>query len=149
MLHGELSLDEEKAPDEAEQKKLSIAVAAIKDALGDKVDDVRLSKRLTDTASCLVSKEGDPGANLERIMKMLDQRTAEKKRILEVNPAHPVVKNLASLVERDAASPKIELWSNILYDQALLGEGVVEDPAALVARIQQLLVESSEAALKD
>jgi molecular chaperone HtpG len=149
VLHGDLSLDDDEGPSQEQQNKLSLAVAAIKDALGDKVDDVRLSKRLTDTASCLVSKEGDPGANLERIMKMLDQRTTEKKRILEINPEHQVVANLATLVERDAASPRIALWSEILHDQALLSEGVVESPAELVARIQQLLLDSSEAAVRE
>jgi molecular chaperone HtpG len=141
--HGELEIDEVDVRDDAEKKRIDAAAAAVKKALGDKVDDVRASGRLTESASCLVSREGDPGANLERIMKMLDARTDERKRILEINQTHPFVKNLAILVERDPAAPSIQLWSEMLYDQALLSEGVVEDPARLVKRIQDLLVESS------
>lgn len=148
VVHGELSIDEHDAPDESERKQLDAAVLAVKAALADKVHDVRLSSRLTETASCLVAKEGDPGANLERIMKMLDDRAQQKKRILELNPRHALVKNLAKLVLKDAASPRIQLWSEMLHDQALLSEGVVEDPATLVKRIQDLLVESSEAVVR-
>lgn len=147
VAHGELDLGDEDAAeekkDEGSKAQLDAAVAAIKAALGSKVDEVRLTNRLTETASCLVSRKGDPGANLERIMKMLDEGAQEKKRILEVNPEHVFVQNLAKLIEKDAESPRISLWSEMLYDQALLSEGVVEDPAQLVKRIQDLLVESS------
>ncbi len=149
IVHGELDLGESVARDAAEQDKLSGAVAAVAKCLGDKVSDVRLSARLTETASCLVSKAGAPGANLERIMKILDERAGEAKRLLEINPDHPFVKNLAELVARDPASPRIALWSEMLYDQALLSEGQVEDPARLVSRIQELLVESSSRALAE
>ena len=72
----------------------------------------------------------------------------ESKRILELNPGHVIVKNLAALARRDAGSPKLAEWSELLLDQALLAEGVVNDPASLVRRIQALLAEASEAAIK-
>lgn len=147
VAHGELDL-EEPATDEADKEKLGPAVAAIRAALGDKVDEVRLSSRLTETAACLVAKAGDPGANLERIMKMLDERADQKRRVLEVNPAHDFVKNLATLVARDPASPRVAAWSELLYDQALLSEGVIEDPAALVKRLSAMLVEASQKAVE-
>ncbi|MFP6685251.1 MAG: molecular chaperone HtpG, partial [Polyangiaceae bacterium] len=100
--------------------------------------------RLTETASCLVSNDGDMGANMERLMKMLDDKTPEQTRVLEVNPGHPLVENLSALVAADATSSHVAMYSEMLFDQALLSEGVVRDPAALVERIQQLLVESSE-----
>jgi molecular chaperone HtpG len=113
------------------------------------VKDVRVSRRLTDSASVLVAAEGDPGANFERIMRMVDQATApETKRILELNPAHAAVQNLAALVKKDPLSPRVGEWSELLFDQALLAEGVVQDPAKLVKRIQDLLTQASEAALK-
>jgi molecular chaperone HtpG len=145
VAHGEIDVADELSREI--QERMQDVAAAIKKALGDKVDDVRASTRLTETASCLVSREGDPGANLERLMRMLDDRAVEKKRILELNPAHPFVQNLVKLVERDPASPRLQLWSEMLYDQALLSEGVVEDPVRLVQRLQELLVESSNAAL--
>ena len=165
VTHGEIDLDsdasEEAAGDgdgdddgekaESQPKEeaniVDGAIAAIKKALGERVADVRVSRRLTSTAACLVSKEGDPGANFERIMRMLDDNTQTKKRVLEVNPKHAVLQNMAKLVERDAESPNIQLWSEMLYQQALLSEGVVEDPAKLVEQIQQLLIDSSNQTL--
>ncbi len=76
------------------------AIAAVKAALGDKVKDVRVASRLTESASVLVAAEGDPGANFERIMKMVDQTTRESKRILELNPEHPIVKNLDAVAKK-------------------------------------------------
>ena len=120
----------------------------MKAALGDRVKDVRLSKRLTDSASCLVAGEGDPGANLERIMKLVDRQPEESKRILELNPDHPVIKNLGALAAKEPGSDRIAAWSELLFDQALLAEGVVNEPAKLVKRIQDLLTEVSAAAIK-
>jgi molecular chaperone HtpG len=147
VVHGELELGEE--VEEADKDRLETAAKAIAGALADKVDEVRLSSRLTDTASCLVSKAGDPGANLERIMKMLDDRAEKKSRVLEINPNHAFVQNIATLVERDKASPRVQVWADLLYDQALLSEGVVDDPAELVKRLQQLMIEASNAVLGD
>src|SRR5688572_24676790 len=76
-----------------EEGDASRAVAAVKETLGERVKDVRISRRLTESASCLVAAEGDPGVNLERIMKMVDQSARESTRILELNPTHPFVKN--------------------------------------------------------
>ncbi len=148
VAHGDIDLGD--APEQAAaEADISAAVAAVKAALGDRVKDVRASKRLTDSASVLVAAEGDPGANFERIMRMVDQSApAEQKRILELNPTHAIVKNLAALAQRDAASPKLAEWSELLFDQALLSEGVVQDPASLVRRIQDLLTQASDAAVR-
>jgi molecular chaperone HtpG len=152
ITHGDIDLGE--APEGQDEDKraeehAAVAVAAVKKALGDRVKDVRTSKRLTDSASCLVAAEGDPGANLERIMKLVDKHAEESRRILELNPQHPIVKNLSALAEKEPDSPRLQAWSELLLDQALLGEGVVgTDPAALVRRIQDLLTEVSAAAVK-
>ena len=143
IAHGDLDLGED-APkgDEVEP-----AVKAVKEALGDRVKDVRVSKRLTDSASCLVAGEGDPGANMERILRMVDQDAPERKRILELNPTHPIIQNLAALATKEWGSERIKTWAEMLYDQALLAEGVVEDPATLVKRIQDLLTQVSKSAV--
>jgi molecular chaperone HtpG len=152
ITHGEVDLgdvpDEESDKAKKDDAHAAAAVAAVKSALGDKVKDVRLSRRLTDSASCLVAAEGDLGANLERIMKMIDKNATESTRILELNAAHPIVQNLSTLAEREPASPKVQAWSELLLDQALLAEGVVQDPAELVKRLQAVLVDASSAALK-
>jgi len=148
VAHGDIDLGEEPEAKEPEED-VSAAVVAVKNALGDRVKDVRISKRLTDSASVLVAAEGDPGANFERIMRMVDQAAApETRRILELNASHAVVKNLARLVKKEPLSPRVGEWSELLFDQALLAEGVVQDPAKLVKRIQDLLTQASEAALK-
>ncbi len=142
VVHGDIDLGE--AAPEGEQP--DAALTAIKAALGDRVKDVRFSKRLTDSPSCLVSDEGDPGANMERLLRMMDERATEKKRVLEVNPSHPIVKNIAALAVSEAGSARLANYCATLYDQALLAEGVVEDPAALVKRLSELLAEASGAA---
>jgi len=95
-----------------------------------------------------VAEEGDPGANMERIMKMFDGKTKESARILELNPSHAIIKNLSALATSDPASDRVKQWSELLYDQALLVEGVVRDPIELVKRIQSLLTEVSTEAVR-
>jgi len=144
IAHGDLDLGE-KEPEKKEDEP-TFALQAIKNALGDKVKDVRFSKRLVDSASVLVADEGQAGANMERIMRMMDERAQQAKRILEVNPNHPVVQNLAVLAKTELHSDRVKAYSELLLDQALLAEGVVENPAALVSRIQDLLVQATTAA---
>jgi molecular chaperone HtpG len=144
--HGEVEVGDE--PDDKAKEEVASAITAVKGALGDKVKDVRFSRRLTDSASCLVAEEGDPGANMERIMKMFDAKTEESPRILELNPSHPIIKNLSALAASDPASERVKQWSELLYDQALLAEGVVRDPIELVKRIQSLLTEVSTQAVQ-
>ena len=148
VAHGDVDLGAE--PEAAEAPKpedIDAAVKAVKEALGDRVRDVRASKRLTESASCLVAGEGDPGANMERILRMVDQGAPERKRILELNPSHPILHNLALLAKKEPGSDRVKSWAEMLYDQALLAEGVVEDPASLVKRIQDLLTEVSRSAV--
>lgn len=147
VVHGDVDLGDDDKAEEKDQPKS--AVDAIKKALGDRVKDVRLSKRLTESAACLVAAEGDPGANLERIMKMVDERATSQKRILEINPNHPIVRNIDKLVQKDPDSSKVGTFAELLFDQALLAEGIVEDPAALVKKLQDMLTEVSQSAAKD
>jgi len=147
VAHGEVDLGEDQSEEPKKEEDVTAAVAAVKKALGDKVKDVRVSRRLTDSASVLVAADGDPGANFERIMKMMDKEGVTAKRILELNASHPIVKNLSALAAKDAEAPQLAVWAEMLFDQALLAEGVVEDPARLVKRFQDLLIEVSNAAV--
>jgi molecular chaperone HtpG len=144
-VHGDVDLGEE--PDEKAKEGVAGVLPVVKDALGAKVKDVRFSRRLTDSASCLVADEGDPSANMQRIMKMLDANAEESTRVLELNPAHAIIKNLAALSASDPSSERIKQWSQLLFDQALLAEGIVKDPMDLVKRIQMLLTEVTTAAV--
>lgn len=147
VAHGDVDLGEDKTEEAKPEEDVGAAVTAVKKALGDKVKDVRVSKRLTDSASVLVAADGDPGANFERIMRMMDKEGVTAKRILELNASHPIVKNLSALAAKDADAPQLGQWAEMLFDQALLAEGVVEDPARLVKRFQDLLIEVSNAAV--
>lgn len=151
VAHGRVGLGsvaEPAATDDEADKRTAAAVDAVRRALGERVVDVRVSSRLTDTAACLVAKEGDPGAHLERMMKLVDEHVVEHKRILELNADHQFVRNLGALAARDPGSSHLVLWAELLYDQALLSEGVVAEPAKLVRRIQELAVAASNAVVK-
>jgi molecular chaperone HtpG len=79
---------------------------------------------------------------------MMDAKAEESKRILELNASHPFVQNLSALAAKEPTSERLKGWAEMLYDQALLAEGVITDPAKLVRRIQDLLTEVSSAAIK-
>jgi molecular chaperone HtpG len=139
VAHGDLDLGDAPSGDEP-----SAALDAVQAALGPRIKSARFSRRLTDSPSCLVADAGDPGANLERIMKMIDERAEERKRILELNPTHPIVKDLARVAAATPSSPELAELCELLYDQALLAEGVVEDPANLVKKLRRLMASATE-----
>ena len=144
VARGELDLGRigaagEQAEATAPEGGLEAVVAKIRSVLGDKVKDVRVSTRLTESPSCLVADELDIGTNLARILKAAGQNVPALKPILEVNPAHPIVKRLAPADQRFAD------WASLLYDQALLAEGgQLEDPAEFVKRSNQLMLSLRE-----
>ena len=124
----------EKEPDwqVGEHKDL---LKALKSALGDRVKDVRLSRRLTESPSCLVADEHDIGGNLARILRSAGQKVPAAAPILEINPAHAII---ARLKPEDA---RFADWAALLYDQALLAEGgQLEDPAGYVKRANSLML---------
>jgi molecular chaperone HtpG len=115
-------------------------VAMFKLALGDAVKDVRLSERLTDSPVCLVADEGDLDIHLERMLRAHRQLDQLSKRILEVNPRHPLVVRLASHIGKDGASAVISDLAWVLLDQARIIEGeALPDPAAFSRRLSSLL----------
>jgi len=130
----------EPAPDATE---LDACLTKVKEVLGDRVKEVRPSARLTDSASCLVSDEGDVSPQMERVMRMLDREVETPKRILEINAKHPFVKNLAALVKERPDAAEVQTFSELLLDQAMLAEGVVPDPSSLLRRMQQVMTAAS------
>jgi molecular chaperone HtpG len=141
VAKGELDLSKLQTEDERKEQQKQAGehralVAKLKDALGEKVKDVRVTSRLTQSPSCLVADEHDMGGNLARILKAAGQKAPLAKPILEINPGHPMVKRLEEEKARFAD------WSNLLFDQALLAEGgQLEDPAGFVRRMNELMLE--------
>ena len=146
-----LDTDEEKAAKEEERKKDAETnkdlLAAVKKALGDRVKDVCLSQRLTESACCLVGDEYAMGVQMERVMKSINPDTPASKRILELNPKHKLVTTMRELLEKGAAD-KVEAYAMLLYDEALLtAQMPLEDPLAFTRRLSELLVADSSAEL--
>jgi molecular chaperone HtpG len=135
-------LDLGKLEDEAEKKEAEKAadeykelLEKVKASLGDKVKEVRVTYRLTDSPSCLVSDEHDPSANLARMLKAAGQAAPNIKPILEINPNHVVVQRL----KYEEACFKD--WAELLFEQATLAEGgQLDDPAGFVRRINELMM---------
>jgi len=142
IAKGELDLSKiaggEESEEEQKQKKekSSALVEKVKEALGDRVKDVRITNRLTESPACLISDQFDISGNLERILKQAGQSAPDVKPILEINPDHPLV--IRMNLQLDHAD--IESWSQILMDQAILAEGALpDDPAGFVRRINEML----------
>jgi molecular chaperone HtpG len=135
---GSLQDAQEKAKVEEVAKDFADLVARMKTALGEKVKDVRVTDRLTDSPSCLVSDEGEMSGTLERMLKQAGQKAPERKPILEINPSHPLVARIKAEAQGAADS---DGWSHLLFDQAVLAEGgQLEDPAGFVKRLNALLL---------
>jgi molecular chaperone HtpG len=138
-------LDLGKLEDEAEKKEQESAAGEFKEltekigkSLGERVKEVRVTHRLTDSPACLVADEHDVSGNLARILKAAGQKAPASKPILEINPHHPVVLRLKYEDKR------FDDWAAVLFDQALLAEGgQLDDPATFVKRMNQLMLEMS------
>jgi molecular chaperone HtpG len=132
---GKIQTEEEKKEQEQQAGEHRALIEKLKGVLGDKVKDVRVTTRLTQSPSCLVADEHEMGNNLARILKAAGQDVPASKPILEVNPAHAIVQRLKPEDERFAD------WGNLLFDQALLAEGgQLEDPAEFVKRSNELML---------
>jgi molecular chaperone HtpG len=144
-LQADLKLqetDEEKKQKEEQAQGLKGLTERIKEVLKDSVREVRVSDRMTDSPVCLVLPEGGSPAFLERLLREHGKGMPRAKRILEVNPTHPVIEHLRKLHERDAGSAQVAEWVELLHDQALLTEGsTLEDPNRFAKRMTGLLTQ--------
>jgi len=145
IAKGELDLsgigenaEQEQKEHEEKARAAEPAVKKISEALGDKVKEVRISDRLTESPACLVSDQFDMSSNMERILKQAGQNIPDMKPILEINPDHELVMRMAKMRSKE----KIADYASILFDQAVLAEGALpEDPAGFVRKINALLTQ--------
>jgi molecular chaperone HtpG len=119
-------------------------VAKMKEILGDRVEDVKESKRLTGSPSCIVSKEDGMSASMQKMLKMTNQNFGEQKKIFEVNKDHKLLRNLLSVFKKSSDDEYIQNVTEQLYESALLLEGSLDDPHKLVNRLNKMLEESSD-----
>ncbi|HQU99155.1 MAG TPA: molecular chaperone HtpG [Nitrosomonas sp.] len=135
---GNLEDEAEKEEQKKEADSYQELIEKMKITLNEQVKDVRVTFRLTESPACLVADAYDMGGNLERLLKSAGQKIQHTKPILEINPHHPMVQRLKFEEE------KFDDWSHLLFDQALLAEGgQLEDPAAFVKRLNELLLVKS------
>lgn len=109
------------------------------------VSDIRLSKRLTESAACLVADAGAHTAHFERLLQRIGRgEPAPTSRVLELNPSHPVVVAMREMHAKNAADPRVEEFGRLLLDQATIAEGSkLKDPAAFAKRVNDLLIKAS------
>jgi len=145
VAKGELDL----SGDDEEKKKAreEIAEAAkpllerIRAALGEQVDEVRVSDRLTSSPACLVAGEHDMALHMQQLMKQVGHAVPSAKPALEVNAEHSLLKRMDGEVDED----RFKEWSQLLFDQAVLAEGgQLEDSAGFVRRLNSLLIALAE-----
>lgn len=148
IARGQLDLAEEADPAAETEEKADLTKFGpwLKGVVGDVVVDVRASTRLTDSAVVLVDADDGISANMERILKQANADGAGKsRRVLELNVRHPLIRNLAKMVDAGSTAAA-EPLARLLYDEALLLEGSVQEPASLGRRLQELLTRASEVA---
>ena len=135
---GTLESEAERKRRDDELKESKSLLKRVKDAIGDRVLEVRVSTRLADSPACLVLGEHDLGAGMRRILTAAGQSVPESKPVLELNVGHPLVRHLDCLADTE----RFKELSLLLYDQAQLAEGgQLGNPAEFVQRLNRLLVE--------
>ena len=140
----DLGAGEEAGDAAKEEAKSSIEAlrARARVRLQDQVSEVRVSARLTDSPVCLVVPEGGLPPHLERLLRATKQDLPPQKRILEINPDHPLVRALAELAERQPERAEVDEWIELLHEQALIAEGSpIDDPGRFTKRLTALLTE--------
>jgi len=121
------------------KEKFAGLLAAAKEKLPE-VSDVRLSRRLTESAACLVADALGMSAHMERLMERFGRGEGGSRRILELNPKNPAVEAIRALHSQDAADPRVEAYVRLMFEQAMIAEGSkVADPSAFARRINDLI----------
>lgn len=144
VLHGAIDGEaDDEAPEAADQETDASEdglLEKVRKALGERVEGVRRTRRLTSSPACLVSAEEQMSANLERLLKAAGQDVPDAKRILELNVEHPMVRLLETMDDE----ARVEKFSTLLLEQSVLAEGgKLEDPAGFVRRMNDVVLELS------
>jgi molecular chaperone HtpG len=135
----------ETAPDEPPSGGLKRVLELFRSALGERVKDVRVSKRLTDSPCCLVNAEGGLSTQMQRILSLANKDLPAQSRILEINPHSSLIRRLATLSSNHDHDEFIKQCALQLWSNAMILEGTLPEPETLVVRVQSLLEQAAEA----
>ena len=147
VAKGDLGLDkleseEEKQAHRQAEEAAKDLLGRIKEALGERVEDVRASHRLTSSPACLVLGEHEMALYMQQLLKQAGHEVPSSKPVLEVNPSHPLIERLRGIGTAEGEAARFKEWSEFLFDQAVLAEGgQLENPAAFVQRMNELLLQ--------
>lgn len=146
---GEVELgseEEKKRAEEArkeKEKSFKDLMECLKSHLEDDIKEVRLSNRLTSSLVCLVGEAHDLSPQLEQMMRRMGQTVPQTKRILELNPSHPLLPKLQSIFERNSSATELKDYAKLLHGQALLAEGSsLADPAGFSKLVADLMTKA-------
>ncbi|MBZ0165666.1 MAG: molecular chaperone HtpG, partial [Candidatus Omnitrophica bacterium] len=142
---GDLELPKAKEEEDKKDDNLSQSlVGMFKDTLKDKVEDVKISKRLVDSAVTLVTGQDGMDRQMERMMKMMGQDAPSSKRVMEVNIDHPVLKNLSRRYLANASDPMLKKCIVQLYESAQLMDGELTSRADYINRMMEIMEEATK-----
>ncbi len=146
IIKGEINIDTQKKEDEKESKeKFEKLLIFIKETLINEVKDVRISGRLKDSPCCLVGDEGDMDPRMEKLLKSMGQDVPERKKILEINPLHPIFDAMLRIFEKDRSDSILREYIALILDQALLLEGSKpKDPVLFIKYLSNLMLEHAK-----
>lgn len=135
---GKLDSEEDKQQAEAAEEAAKDVIERLKKSLGEKVEDVRASHRLTDSPAVVVLNENEMALHMQRLMQQAGHEVPPSKPVLEINPGHQLLQR----IEAEQDEQRFSEWAQLLLDQALLaGGGQLENPAAFVKQLNQLLLD--------
>lgn len=146
---GEIDLGEDEAvkkEKEEDMKKYKSLLDTMKDHLAEDIKEVRVSSRLTSSAVCLVSDEHGMTPNMEKMFRSMNQEVPKSKRVLEINPKHPLYESLNAIFEKNKDDARLKDYSELLYDQALIAEGAMpKDPVKFARKMADLMAMEAKA----
>lgn len=147
VAKGQLDLDgvgtepsKKESEEQATPEQIAPLLEVFRRKCADALKDVKISTRLVDSPCCLVADENGLSAHMERLMKATNKEFSGSKRILEVNPSHPIILSLVKKAQSNSADANLEEWVDVLYDTALLAEGSpVRNPGMFAKKLTKML----------
>jgi len=145
-LPDESGDESEKPAELSEDQALALPalLSRMKEVLGERVTEVRESRRLKDSPVVLVAPDGQPTTGMHKIMRLITKDESLPQKAMEINTGHPVIRDLLAVAAKKADDPFIELAAWQLYESAMLQEGYLQDPHALAERMRKTLAAASD-----